>query len=389
LKNDESLFHWGIPGWCFIVLCVSLFVADYFVSPSSFSSKAIVGFLQNAQPNRSGTILSIEAVVAAGGVGIPIGFVLYQIYYCCFWKFFFRPERWFTQDVFSPESAEKLALQHGMKREDDTRIRSSFDFLARILFNIAKLSRLITWNDRWFRDERKKEQQGSALLFDLESIKSRLTEIEISKRVWTFLRTKLEMELYKKDKARVEESFKSLTRKFHTLGTTTFAFAGAFLVLWLTKAGDITYLYIQIYRQSNITDSIVITLVPLGIMFLEWKTLLRVGHYIYEKQATTAITGVFIITGIFLALIEMTSLMVLTEFAGSLFILIVFLFVSVCIYILRNNRRDIRIRMNTLMLRVFEDIDQRESQTSEKPPLLVDQMIQENSSQRAYFNEYY
>lgn len=81
MKSDSQFIRWGIPGWMVAVSYISFMILDY------FSANDLTTF--NATNNISFNNKTVWWLIIAGffiaGAGIPLGFLIYQIYFYFRW----------------------------------------------------------------------------------------------------------------------------------------------------------------------------------------------------------------------------------------------------------------------------------------------------------------
>jgi hypothetical protein len=79
--DSNKFLRWGIPGWLIPVTMLIFIVLDALSANDSLMYETISGIFE-----ASDFIQIIFAAVLVSGAGIPIGFIIYQIYYYLRWS---------------------------------------------------------------------------------------------------------------------------------------------------------------------------------------------------------------------------------------------------------------------------------------------------------------
>jgi len=86
-ENDQSRFiRWGIPGWMMFISFISFLLFDITLSPVS-NNNSLVGFLARQAASLSlDSTASAAVVLLVAASGIPLGFLIYQVYFYIRWN---------------------------------------------------------------------------------------------------------------------------------------------------------------------------------------------------------------------------------------------------------------------------------------------------------------
>lgn len=127
-ENEQSRFiRWGVPGWMMLLAFVSFILLDILLSPSS-SNNSLVGAAKTVMETVSLSVTASAAVaLLVAAAGIPLGFVIYQVYFYIRWN--------------SPFSRDGLFPPFIVGRGTD---------LERTMIGIS--SNDIVGNDKWRKD---------------------------------------------------------------------------------------------------------------------------------------------------------------------------------------------------------------------------------------------
>ena len=116
--NEQSKYiRWGIPGWVMFITFFGLTAIDILFSPESDKNQIFVSIRDFA--NNIGTNSSMFAAIAAllvAAAGIPLGFMIYQVYFYVRWNSPFSSDGFFPPFVVGRRQDLKRSLD-GIKDE--------------------------------------------------------------------------------------------------------------------------------------------------------------------------------------------------------------------------------------------------------------------------------
>ncbi|MHB8967091.1 MAG: hypothetical protein ACYC5A_07985 [Thermoleophilia bacterium] len=279
MSDDTShLIRWGIPGWCLIFFLLSFLAQNYFIThenPAIVSSAIdyleddylriesdVLGISVETKGNSADNIMKIFIMVIGAFSAIPLGFLIYQVYYFCWWVLFLYPRKWKIVEVYpsANEFNRLLNAAHIKQITDDLTEQNKIRNWALILtfltyipplnFSLYQTKRFRHMNSIRRNFLRQGHGTGKISIFrhpiQRLHLEVRYTRMNFSYRVrrrMAVLEEKKEHRCkwymihalwFEQNQGNIDyiEEFRRSTYLFHALGAITYSVGGAFILFF-------------------------------------------------------------------------------------------------------------------------------------------------------------
>lgn len=361
----SQLIRWAIPGWCFF-LALSCFLLIY-----RFFTGINPDLINDVLQNGGGIPIFVVGTVSA----IPLGFLIYQIYFYFWWTIFYAPREWNFNEVINKKLIHKCLEE----RCFSSIIKSKSYKSARPLNESGGERRysfawgLITTKIYKFylpffkffgckvRSADEFEEQVEDLFLEKEESRNHWALIQA---LWYQINTKSDYDNLIKEVQRD-------TSIFHSLGTTTFSVGAAILVFMLIQMKDWNW-----HLRDRGALALIYFIVPAVILFvIGFVFLLRREHaflknaekyQILEGVSTTQLllysaSFLLITYGAVAALQRTFETPNPVSFSSLTVVFLSFIISMLLIIICRSNRRDVIRHRNFLMAARFDEVFNEDS----------------------------